>query len=340
MGADRPAGAVFTVTTAEAGLRVDAFLVQRQVVASAAAARRLLAETGARIDGRRGRKGEHLQAGQMVELPARPAATFPAAPLPELVVLYVDEALVALVKPAGVACHPLREGEGGTLAAALLSRFPECATASADSREAGLAHRLDVGTSGVIVAARRPDVYRALRQTLGGAGEAGGSEKRYLAEVVGGLPRRPGDAPAGGHAAQAGPDAGLLVVDVPIGRQGRRGSRVILDGGRGALPARTEFKVLAQGEATALVEARLTAGRPHQVRAHLAHLGCPILGDRTYGGAASVALATARGVEGFHLHAWRLRLIHPVTGEELDFEAPWPGWATAAAARHGSQDSR
>jgi 23S rRNA pseudouridine1911/1915/1917 synthase len=321
MAAGTPVVTVFTVTPDEAGLRVDAFLVRRSVAVSAAAARRMLAQTGARIDGRRGRKGERLEAGQRVELLPAPAAPTPGAPMPALVLVHVDEALVAMVKPAGVACHPLRDGETGTLADALLARFPECAAAGQDPREAGFAHRLDVGTSGVIVAARRPDVYVALRQTLG---EGGQSEKQYLAEVVGALPPGPG---------------GVVVVDLPIGRLGRRGARVIVGGGRGAMPARTEFRARAVGQGTSLVEARLGAGRAHQVRAHLAHLGTPILGDRLYGDGTAAALATARGVEGFRLHAWRLRLRHPVTGALLILEAPPPAWATPAA-RQEPEESR
>ena len=320
-----PPGSVFTVTPAEAGLRLDAFLVQRAVASSAAAARRLLLEMGARVDGRRVRKGERLQSGQLVQItsPAPPPAASGAASQDEvdLVVLYADDALVAMVKPAGVPCHPLRAGETGTLAGALLRRFPECAGAGRDALEAGLAHRLDVGTSGVILAARQPEVYRALRQLLGG----GASEKHYLAEVVG-LPHSPE-----GQWGPSGGEGDCLVVDVPIGRQGRRGARVVLGGGRGALPARTEVRVLSPPDAggTALVEARLSTGRAHQVRAHLAYLGAPILGDTIYGDAAATALAAARGVEGFRLHAWRLRLVHPVTGENLAFEAPPPPWAAA-----------
>jgi 23S rRNA-/tRNA-specific pseudouridylate synthase len=108
-------------------------------------------------------------------------------------------------------------------------------------------------------------------------------------------------------------------------------------GGRGTLPARTEVRVIgATSPETSLVEARLSAGRAHQVRAHLGHLGTPVLGDRIYGDAAAVALAVARGVAGFRLHAWRLRLIHPVSGEVMHFEAPPPPWAT----RHDREESR
>jgi 23S rRNA pseudouridine1911/1915/1917 synthase len=319
------------VTPAEAGVRVDAFLVGRSVAVSAAAARRLLAETAVLVDGRRGRKGDRLEAGQTVEvLPvAAPEGGEGAAvaQAPPLEVLHEDEALVVLAKPAGIACHPLREGERGTLADALLARFPECASAGADPREAGFAQRLDTGTSGVIIAARNPAVHQALRQLLGG----GDSRKHYLAEVVG-VPVMA--APEAGPAIDVGADA--IVVDIPIGRQGRRGARVVLGGGRGALPARTEIRVREVRVDTALVEATLAAGRAHQVRAHLAHLGTPVLGDQLYGDSMALAVASAHGVQGFRLHAWRLRLRHPITGETMQFEAPLPSWAM----RHDRQESR
>jgi 23S rRNA pseudouridine1911/1915/1917 synthase len=227
---------------------------------------------------------------------------------------------VVLAKPAGIPCHPLRDGEGTTLATALLARFPECARAGRDPREAGFAQRLDVGTSGVIVAARTPEIHQALRQVLSG----GQSEKHYLAEVV------------GRFEVAAGAPGGVVVVDLPIGRQGRRGARVVLGGGRSALPARTEFRLRAAGDETSLVEASLTTGRAHQVRAHLAHLGAPILGDQLYGDPAALGLAAARGVEGFRLHAWQLSFVHPVTGERVSFVAAPPAWA----ARHEAQQSR
>ena len=172
-----------------------------------AGARRLIAAGAVRVDGRVARKGDRVSSGQTVDVDD--AAVRAGAPRvePDGTVaggwLYVDDALVAIDKPAGVPSHPLRAGERGTAANALVARFPECATASADAREGGLGHRLDNETSGVLLAARSRAAWEALRAELG----APTCEKTYLAEILG-----------------ASPDAGVEVA--PIGRTGRRGARV------------------------------------------------------------------------------------------------------------------
>jgi 23S rRNA pseudouridine1911/1915/1917 synthase len=191
--------------------------------------------------------------------------------------------------------HPLRPGERGTAANAIVVEFPECASAADEPREAGLAHRLDTATSGVLVAARRPDVWRELRAAFTGSG----AEKIYLAEVQGTPPAR-GESSA------------------PIGRVGRRGARVRVGAGRQPLPAHTAWEVVERRDGTALVEVRLHAGRAHQVRAHLAAAGFPIVGDDRYGGGAA---------ERLHLHALSVRFHHPITGEAISIAAPRPEWA-------------
>jgi 23S rRNA pseudouridine1911/1915/1917 synthase len=294
-------GDTFTVAAGEDGLRLDAFLVRRGLFPSATAARRWLAadQGRVRVQGQPARKGARVLREQVVEVLARPEGlALVAEPGGALEVLHQDEALVVVAKPAGVPTHPLRPGETGSLAAALIARFPECASASRDPREGGFVHRLDVGTSGLLVAARTPAAFRALRESM-----RGDSEKHYLAEVV-------------GHPGAVGDS---LVVDQPIGRPGRRAARVVLGTGRGLLPARTDVIVRERRAASSVVEARLHAGRPHQVRVHLAHLGCPIVGDVVYGAAAEQG--------GFHLHAWRLWVRHPLTGARLFLEAAPPVWA-------------
>lgn len=298
----------FTVAADEAGLRLDAFLVRRAVVPSAAAARRLILGGDVRVDGRVGRKGVAVNEGQVVACGggalAEPGIII-AEPDVALIVLHEDETLVAVAKPAGMATHPLRAGERGTLAGALVARFPECRQASADWREGGFVHRLDAGTSGVIVAARSRAAHQTLRQTLGG----GDSEKCYLAEVV-------GDPGWPSH----------TVVDIPIGRRGRQGQTVVLGQGRGLLPARTEVAIVHRRPLSALVEARIRAGRTHQVRIHLAHLRHAIVGDVLYGGPDAGALLLP-GEVGFRLHSWRLQLQHPRSGATLTIMAPPPPWA-------------
>jgi 23S rRNA pseudouridine1911/1915/1917 synthase len=296
-----------TVEEALAGRRLDAFLAAAGGASSVAAARRSIEAGLVRVDGRREKKGVRVRAGQVVEV----AEAAPVrAPELALELLYEDSDLVAVNKPAGVASQSLAAGETGSVASALSARFPECAGASPDPREGGLGHRLDRDTTGVLLAARNPESWRKLRELL-----SGGSQKIYLAEVTG-APFAPRESPF----VWRGTDPGRWVVDAPIGRTGRRGARVNVGGGRQPLPARTELLVLETRGSSTLVEARLSRGRAHQVRAHLAYLGHPVVGDDVYGPEGSPR-------DGLRLHALAVELPHPKTGRFLRIEAPPPAWA-------------
>jgi 23S rRNA pseudouridine1911/1915/1917 synthase len=295
----------FRVEPEGAGARVDHFIAAAVPGLSVAAARRLLESGAVRVDGHPAKKGARLVAGQTVELDdARGAGAAPEArrvrgdPSVPIAVLLVDEAFVAVDKPAGIPSHPQAGGETGTAANGLAARFPECAAASPDPREGGLVHRLDTGTSGVLIAARSAAAWASLRAALSQAG----CEKTYLAEVVG-----------------APPDAGES--NAPIGRVGRRGARVRVDGGRNPLPSHTSWEVVERRAETTLVRVRLTKGRTHQVRAHLAAAGHPIVGDDLYGD----------GVGDLRLHAATVRFAHPSGGGEILIEAPPPAWAKIGA---------
>lgn len=296
----------FRVEPEGAGARVDHFVAGAVPSLSVAAARRLVAAGAVRVDGRLAKKGARLGAGQTVEVDdAGGAAEAPDArrvradPTVPVVVLLIDEAFIAVDKAAGVPSHPQAAGESGTTANGLVACFPECATASPDPREGGLVHRLDSGTSGVLIAARSAAAWTSLRAALSQAG----CEKTYLAEVVG-----------------APPDAGAS--NAPIGRVGRRGARVRVDGGgRNPLPAHTTWEVVERRAATTLMRVHLTKGRTHQVRAHLAAAGHPIVGDELYGD---------RGGD-LRLHAASVRFTHPDNGREILIEAPSPDWAKIRA---------
>ena len=287
------------------GQRLDHVVARARGDVAVAEARRLIDAGAVRVDGRVARKGVRVVAGQTVDV-AEVVDAAGVDPDAAVVVrwLHVDDALVAIDKPAGVPSHPLRAGERGTAANAIVARFPECAAASTDPREGGLAHRLDNATSGVLLAARTRAAWEALRAAMGAAA----CEKTYLAEVVG-----------------APPDAG--VETAPIGRAGRRGGRVRVGAGRAPLAARTAWEVVERRASTTLVRARLHAGRAHQVRAHLAAAGFPIVGDEIYGAAAPPALDGAR----LRLHAHTIALPHPSTGAALLIEAPPPPWAIIRA---------
>jgi 23S rRNA pseudouridine1911/1915/1917 synthase len=314
--ASTTADSTLVVDETESGCRVDAFLVRRQIVPSSSAARRAVAAGVVRVNGRTAKKGAHLAPGDVVDLDGGHGSDTPLVPAPqiELTVLYQDDVMVAVDKPAGMHAHPLHAGDAPTVASALVARFPECASASLDPREGGLGHRLDHGTSGVLLAARSREAWHRLREALA----APSCVKVYLAEVRGNLPAT--DAALGEYVLP-GPRRDSFVVTAPIGRHGRHGGKVVLGAGRQPLPARTEVSLLDHQPPWALVEARLARGRAHQVRAHLSQLGAPVRGDAVYGEAED-------GVE-LRLHAFTVSLPHPVTGQVLRIEAPAPAWVRA-----------
>jgi 23S rRNA pseudouridine1911/1915/1917 synthase len=254
----------------EAGERLDVFLARRIPELSRARAK-VLIETGeVRVDGRRVKKSYALAAGDRVTLENPPSpADFHAAPDSSLAleVLLETDSYVVVDKQAGVPSHPLREGELGTLAGALVARYPEMRGVGYRKREPGILHRLDSGTSGLMLAARNQQTFDQLRRML----RAGEIEKKYLARCVGVVP-----AP--------------MVIDTPIATdpRDRRKVRVCTDPREvkrlGAQSARTEVLSSTPAEHGSLVELRANNARRHQIRVHLASIGHPLLGDSLYGG--------------------------------------------------------
>jgi 23S rRNA pseudouridine1911/1915/1917 synthase len=175
---------------------------------------------------------------------------------------------------------------------ALVARHPECADASDHPREGGLVHRLDTLTSGVLLAARTRDAWRAVREAFSGRQV----DKRYLAVVT-------------------GPIADEGEIDLPLRHRGDHVEPALGDAGREAL---TDFRVLSRAGDAALLEVRIRTGVLHQIRAHLAAIGAPVLGDADYGGRVHP------GLDRFFLHAARLGLVHPVGGARLEIAAPLP----------------
>jgi 23S rRNA pseudouridine1911/1915/1917 synthase len=314
----------FVVDSAAASHRLDHFVAERTGL-SRGAAMRLIAEGLVLLDGRVGKKGATLLAGQTVAFKAPPLdpQTTPPDPQPELplTVLYEDAAVVVVNKPAGLACHPLRAGERDTVANALVARYPECATASDTAREGGLCHRLDTFTTGALLAARTPAAWRALRAAF----SAGQIDKEYLALVAG----VPAD------------DEFDLALPL-LGGAGPEGHRRVMVAAtpdqmysKGALDAYTRFAVLKRGRRFTLLKASAQTGRRHQIRAHLAHLGLPLVGDELYGGPQPQELgpldladpqATLLAARGYFLHAARLTFaaLGSATGSPIVVEAPLP----------------
>jgi 23S rRNA pseudouridine1911/1915/1917 synthase len=219
--------------------------------------------------------------------PARAAAE--AIPL---AVVYEDADLVVIDKPAGMVVHPAPGHHSGTLVHALLGLGGGWSAAGGETRP-GIVHRLDKGTSGLIVVARNDAGHRALAAQLGDRSLS----RTYLAIVRGRVRDQAGE------------------LEGPIGRHPRERKRMaVVAGGR---YARTRYEVIERKRTHTLVRCDLDTGRTHQIRVHLAALGHPVAGDAEYGG-------RERDVQRPMLHAWRLRLRHPRTGLEMSFEAPPP----------------
>jgi 23S rRNA pseudouridine1911/1915/1917 synthase len=293
----------FVVGAGESG-RIDRVLAARFPGIGRRRWAALFAAGGVAVDGARAAKGDMVEPGAEVFLREAPAVGDALAPVaqPELPleVLHTDARLVVVCKPAGPPSHPLHAGETGTLANALVSRFPECALAGRDPREAGLVHRLDRGTSGALVAARDRGAWDDLRRAFA----AGEVAKRYLALVAG--------------AAADG------ACDAPLRPAGRR-AVLARPGDRGALAAATAWRVLASGPGVTLLLVETATGRMHQVRAHLAACGAPLVGDPAYGGPSSVGLGEGSMIEVAlpFLHAASVDLPRP-GGERLRVRAPLP----------------
>ena len=288
------------VPAALAGERVDRAVALLTGLPRSDAAR-LVDEGAVRVGGRpvsaRSRRlaeGEELE----VDVPeaAGPVRLAPDAQVP-LAVVHADEHVLVVDKAAGVVVHPGAGQAGGTLVQGLLARYPDLARVGEAGRP-GIVHRLDKGTSGLLVVARSPEAYRALTRQLA----ARAMERRYLALVRGTV-----EAPAG-------------LVDAPVGRASSDPTRMSVSAkGR---PARTRYEVRRRFTAPAaatLVECSLETGRTHQIRVHLAAIGHPVLGDPRYGGAGAARLSPRP-----FLHAFRLAFDHPATGERVAFSSELP----------------
>ncbi|HZG28549.1 MAG TPA: RluA family pseudouridine synthase [Ensifer sp.] len=237
-------------------------------------------------------------------------------------VLYEDDDLIVIAKPAGLVVHPGAGNWTGTLVNALIHHCGASLSGIGGVKRPGIVHRLDKETSGVMVAAKNDNAHRHLSAQFADHGRTGPLERAYLALVWG----RPRNLKG--------------TIDAPLGRAGDRTKRAVKhEASDDAREAITHYEVverfLEKPDATAqacLVECRLETGRTHQIRVHMAHLGHPLIGDPEYGAAfktkANRLPEDARAaVNGFHrqaLHAYLLQFEHPSTGETMHFEAPIP----------------
>jgi 23S rRNA pseudouridine1911/1915/1917 synthase len=283
-----------------AGRRLDAVVGALAEVESRAEAERLIAGGDVTVDGERRPKSYRVVPGESIEVVVRE----PTPLVPEAIdvpVLFEDEHLLVIDKPAGLVVHPAGRHTGGTLVHGLLALGAE---GGDDDDRPGIVHRLDRDTSGLMLVARSDAAHERLQDLI----RRREVDRRYLA-LVRGTPRsRTGR------------------IEAPIGRDRSDRSRHSLDT---ATPrdAVTWFETVEPLGERSLLELRLETGRTHQIRVHLEAIGLPVCGDRTYGAADDLALTRQ------FLHAHRLVLDHPLTAEPIDISSPLPAELAAALDR-------
>jgi 23S rRNA pseudouridine1911/1915/1917 synthase len=310
------------VTPEEQGTRLDRVLAQAWPDLTRSRIQTLIEDGHVLLDGRPAKSSEAVRAGSTA------VAVMPAPSLGKIVpedvplnIVYEDDDLLVLDKPAGLVVHPGAGVRTGTLVHALLSHAPVIAGVGGTSRP-GLVHRLDKDTSGLMVVAKTAAAYRTLTEAL-----AAREIRRTYQALVWGAPRF---------------EKERIEASIGRDRKDRLRMTVVPAGRAGARTAATRVRVLARLPADAqrprfaLVECTLETGRTHQIRVHLSHLGHAVVGDATYGGGAKKALSlppaerklASRLVADLGrqaLHATRLSFRHPGTGESMSFVSPLPG---------------
>ena len=259
-----------------------------------------IAEGRVRIDGKRAPKGAPVRAGARISVHLPPPDQPAGQPELAIRIVHADAHLIVADKPAGMPSHPLKPGEKGTAANALVGRFPELASIGPSPREGGLVHRLDTDTSGLLLAARTGTAHAMLRAQFAERSV----EKGYLALVA-------GEIHAGGEIALP------LLHDPRDARKMQAASDPQYAEEHGARPAITTFTPRERRGGFTLLEVEIATGVMHQIRAHLAFIGHPLAGDALYGGPDLPGLAR------HFLHASRLGFAHP-DGSRARFESPLP----------------
>jgi 23S rRNA pseudouridine1911/1915/1917 synthase len=294
-----------TVDDRAAGTRLDRFLAEP--LGSRARAQQLIEAGRVLVDGRPRPKRHALTPGERVTVERRPieSPAEPGADEAAFGIAYEDEHLIVVDKPAGVVVHPARGHWTGTLAQALASR----GATGGEPWRAGIVHRIDRDTSGLLVVAKSDDVHRALKALL--------SQRKLRREYL---------ALVSGH-----PDARAGTIDAPIGRHRRDRVLISIDTAE-PREARTHFELEELLPEAALLRVRLETGRTHQIRVHMAAIGHPVCGDSQYGTAGEYGLGRQ------FLHAARLAFEHPVTGAWVDVSSGLPDdlERALAAARAGA----
>jgi 23S rRNA pseudouridine1911/1915/1917 synthase len=282
--------------------RLDAVIAGRLRIARAEA-QRAIAAGRVLVDGVPMPKSHRLAGGERIEVDADAAAEIRAEG-PPVPIVYGDAHLLVIDKPAGLPTHPTETYRTGTLVNRLLGMGVPLSSVGGPLRP-GVVHRLDAGTSGLMIVASDDATHEALAAMM----KRHDVDRRYLALVRG------------------APPSDRFAIDAALGRAGAR-VRVDVTGGR---PAETAVEVRERFERATLVEATPRTGRTHQIRVHLAAVGHPILGDARYGGGGADAAALGLGRP--FLHSWRIAFEHPVTGERIELTSELPEDLAAALER-------
>ncbi len=321
-----------TVADDASGQRLDAYLAREFSAFSRAAVQRAIAAGQVTVDGEPVKPSAKVEAGWVVRVTG--IETLRPGPEPEAIpldILFQDDWMVVVNKPAGMIVHPAKGHWHGTLASAAAHHFGQLSTTGGPQRP-GIVHRLDRDTTGIIVVARHDRAHEALAVQF----KDRTTEKQYLA-IVRGVPDRDAD-----------------VIDKPIGPHPKmREAKAVRPGHPEARPALTAFEVLERFERFSLLSVFPKTRRTHQIRVHLTSVGLPVLCDKLYGGSAKVtaselqspASADSAGsrqdvlLQRQALHALQLTINHPGTGQRMTFEAPVPADMAAVISCLRNADS-
>jgi 23S rRNA pseudouridine1911/1915/1917 synthase len=306
----------FRVEPGEAGARLDAWLARRAQNFSRSRLKALIEAGAVTVGGRPAfDPSRRVAPGELFEIVVPPLAEpTPRAERIPLAILYEDDDLLVVDKPAGLVVHPGAGRESGTLVNALIAHCGESLSGIGGVKRPGIVHRLDKDTSGALLVAKTDAAHRSLSAQFADHGRAGELRREYDA-LVWGVPK---------------PHIGT--VDAPL-RRDTRDRRRQAAGRSGGRPAITHYVLRERYRATAaLLSCRLETGRTHQIRVHMAHIGHPLVGDPAYGAgfrtkAEALPAELKPRVQAFRrqaLHARLIRFAHPRTGERLQFEAKWP----------------
>ena len=299
--------------------RLDAYLADNLKGLSRTRIQKLIDEKLVQVNGRAVKASLRLQGGEQVTIeipPLEPIDVIPEA-IP-LNIVFEDQYLAVVNKPAGMVTHPGAGVYSGTLVNALLHHMQGTLSGIGGAIRPGIVHRLDKDTSGLLVVAKEDFSHRHLAEQI----REKSANRIYIALVKGNLGNSQG------------------TIDAAIGRHPvKRKQMAVVDNGR---PAVSHYQVLEDFAQFTLVRVKLETGRTHQIRVHMAHIGHPVVGDLVYNAkeSASASLRAKLGLKGQALHAYQLAFVHPIQNSLLEFEAPLPAdFENALASLRASKSS-